>query len=71
MNSTNVVGVDVGGTFTDFVHWDGSRLRTSKVGTTTEQSDGLVAGLESMQVVAQLLLHGTTVATNALLQRRG
>lgn len=71
MNSTNVVGVDVGGTFTDFVHWDGSRLRTTKVGTTTDQSEGLVAGLESMQVVPQLLLHGTTAATNALLQRRG
>ncbi len=71
MNSRNVVGVDVGGTFTDFVHWDGSRLRTAKVGTTAEQSDGIVTGLGSLPKDPQLLLHGTTVATNALLQRKG
>ena len=69
MNSKNVVGVDVGGTFTDFAHWDGAQLRTDKVGTTSEQSQGIVAGLASFE--PELLLHGTTVATNALLQRKG
>ena len=71
MNPRNVVGVDVGGTFTDFAHWDGARLRTSKVGTTVEQSQGIAVGLATSQVQPQLLLHGTTVATNALLQRKG
>ncbi|MGH8959227.1 MAG: hydantoinase/oxoprolinase family protein [Acidimicrobiia bacterium] len=71
MNSKNVVGVDVGGTFTDFAHWDGTSLRTSKVGTTVDQSQGIAAGLATAQVQPQLLLHGTTVATNALLQRKG
>ena len=69
MNSKNVVGVDVGGTFTDFAHWDGAQLRTDKVGTTSEQSHAIVAGLASFE--PELLLHGTTVATNALLQRKG
>ena len=67
----NVVGVDVGGTFTDFVDWDGARLRSAKVGTTADQSQGIAVGLASLQVDPRLLLHGTTVATNALLQRKG
>lgn len=71
MNLQNVVGVDVGGTFTDFAYWDGQVLRTTKVGTTTDQSDGLVRGLASLTIQGPLLLHGTTIATNALLQRRG
>ena len=71
MNSKNVVGVDVGGTFTDFAHWDGAQLRTDKVSTTAEQSQGILTGLTSSDLEPQLLLHGTTVATNALLQRQG
>lgn len=71
MNSKNVVGVDVGGTFTDFAHWDGTQLRTDKVGTTGDQSQGIVDGLTSSELAPELLLHGTTVATNALLQRKG
>lgn len=71
MNSKNVVGVDVGGTFTDFAHWNGVQLRTAKVGTTADQSHGIVTGLNSSNLEPELLLHGTTVATNALLQRRG
>lgn len=67
------LGVDVGGTFTDLAVWDGQRLHVGKTSSTLDQSEGVVAGarelLEDRRV--QAFLHGTTVATNALLERRG
>ncbi len=67
------LGVDVGGTFTDIVWWDGERLLTAKTPTSVDQSDAVIAG--SVELLAGrltgALLHGTTVATNALLERRG
>ncbi|MDH3498751.1 MAG: hydantoinase/oxoprolinase family protein [Acidimicrobiia bacterium] len=67
------LGVDVGGTFTDLVWWDGRRLRTAKTSTTSDQSDAVLAGSTALLGGrrADALLHGTTVATNALLERRG
>ncbi|HAX82821.1 MAG TPA: hypothetical protein DCY40_09685, partial [Actinobacteria bacterium] len=65
------VAVDIGGTFTDLVFWDGSTVRTAKVTTTADQSDGLVAGIDAIGARGVDLVHGTTVATNAVLQRRG
>ena len=64
-------GVDVGGTFTDVAVWDGDRLRTAKVPTTVDQSDGVISGIEEIDAEPGTLLHGTTVATNALLERSG
>ena len=64
-------GVDVGGTFTDVAVWDGERLRTAKVPTTEDQSDGVITGIEEIDAKPGALLHGTTVATNALLERSG
>jgi N-methylhydantoinase A len=64
-------GVDVGGTFTDVAVWDGDRLHTAKVPTTTDQSDGVLSGIEAIDAEPGALLHGTTVATNALLERSG
>ncbi len=64
-------GVDVGGTFTDVAVWDGERLHTAKVPSTADQSEGVIAGIEAVDVEPGRLLHGTTVATNALLERRG
>jgi N-methylhydantoinase A len=67
-------GVDVGGTFTDLVCWNGADLRVGKVPTTTEdQSTGVVEGVHRLldDGEQRRLLHGTTVATNALLERRG
>ncbi len=62
-------GVDTGGTFTDFVFQDGSGLRTHKVPSTPDDpSRAIVSGLQGE--VAELV-HGSTVATNALLERRG
>ena len=67
------VGADVGGTFTDVVRWDGFRLRTAKTSTTSDQSDGVVAGAGAVLGGdrAPALVHGTTVATNTLLEGTG
>lgn len=63
-------GADVGGTFTDVVAWDGARLRTAKVLTTPDQSEGVLTGRAAV-TGGGVLLHGTTTATNALLERAG
>ena len=66
------LAADVGGTFTDVVGWDGSRIVSGKVPSTTDdQSAGVVVGAATLDVTADRLLHGTTVATNALLEHRG
>lgn len=69
------VGVDVGGTFTDLVAWDGNRLEALKVLTTfPEPSRGVVAGLQAIRATTgppTALAHGTTVVTNAIVERRG
>ena len=63
------VGVDTGGTFTDFVFWDGAALRTHKAPSTPDDpARAILAGLEEP---AREIVHGSTVATNALLERRG
>ncbi|HSL26897.1 MAG TPA: hydantoinase/oxoprolinase family protein, partial [Acidimicrobiia bacterium] len=67
------IGVDVGGTFTDLVRWDGDHLTTAKLPSTPNQSEAVAAGtrLVTGSEPDGVLLHGTTVATNALLERRG
>ncbi|NNC74104.1 MAG: hydantoinase/oxoprolinase family protein, partial [Acidimicrobiia bacterium] len=65
------LGVDVGGTFTDFALWDGRQLITTKSSTTTDQSQAVVEGSAGFGVELASIVHGTTVATNALLERRG
>jgi N-methylhydantoinase A len=67
------VGVDVGGTFTDFVVLDERQgLRVHKEPTTAPQDRGVVRGLEALEVGPRAaVVHGTTAATNALLERRG
>ena len=73
----HIVGIDVGGTFTDFVWLDAARgtLTTAKFPSTpADQSIGLLYGLEALGVPLadlQVIVHGTTVATNAVLERRG
>jgi N-methylhydantoinase A/oxoprolinase/acetone carboxylase beta subunit len=62
-------GVDTGGTFTDFVFWDGKSCRTFKARSTPDDpARAILAGLEEP---AAEIVHGSTVATNALLERRG
>jgi N-methylhydantoinase A len=66
------LGVDVGGTFTDAVLVDDAGIRIAKVATAERQEEAVlaaVAGLGAAEV--ERLTHGTTIATNALLERRG
>ncbi|HEX5880566.1 MAG TPA: hydantoinase/oxoprolinase family protein [Actinomycetota bacterium] len=69
------LGVDVGGTFTDLVALVDGRLLTAKVPTTPRnQARGVVSALERVRdtvAAAASFAHGSTVATNALLERRG
>ncbi len=74
-----LLGVDVGGTFTDAVVFDGSRLSTAKAPTTPDdQSRGVLEAIEAALAEAgatpdqvEVFAHGMTVGTNALLERRG
>ncbi len=71
------IGVDVGGTFTDLLALDPERsvFRVAKVLSTAEdQSIGFIAGLDELETdlaAVAALVHGTTVATNAVLERKG
>ncbi|MBA2783917.1 MAG: hydantoinase/oxoprolinase family protein, partial [Rubrobacteraceae bacterium] len=69
------LGVDVGGTFTDLVALSEGEPVTVKVPSTPrDQSVGVVNAIEASEVEAgslSALAHGMTVATNALLERRG
>ena len=73
---TQIVGVDVGGTFTDLVLFDTETesVKISKVPSTPEnQSFGVMSALDSVGVSLEsldALIHGTTVTTNALLERK-
>jgi N-methylhydantoinase A len=74
MQSTRVaiLGVDVGGTFTDAVLLDGGRVRTAKVPTALRQEESVLAAARAVGAEGVVhFAHGTTVATNALLERRG
>jgi N-methylhydantoinase A len=68
-----ILGVDVGGTFTDAVLVEEGRIRTAKVPTAARQEESVLAAARAVGAGAGLerFAHGTTVATNALLERRG
>jgi N-methylhydantoinase A len=71
-----LVGVDVGGTFTDLAWFEPATgaFRTAKVPSQRgDEATGFIEGLESFGPVAALgaIVHGTTVGTNALLERKG
>src|SRR6266508_4365545 len=74
-----LLGVDVGGTFTDAVLFDGRTLHTAKAPTTPDdQSRGVLAAVEGALERAgsgpdqvEAFAHGMTVGTNALLEERG
>src|SRR5947199_6361229 len=72
------VGVDTGGTFTDFVFEAAGELRIFKLASTPDDpSRAIIEGLrriaaETGSRLSEIeVVHGTTVGTNALLQRRG
>jgi len=73
---TSIVGVDVGGTFTDLFMFDAAArgFRTAKVPSQRgDESRGFLNGLNALGGIAAIgsIVHGTTVGTNTLLERRG
>ncbi len=69
------VGIEVGGTFTDLVALDGGRVEVAKVPSTPRSPDiGAFAAIGAAGLAPAAiadLAHGSTVATNAILERRG
>ena len=78
-NLTARIGVDIGGTFTDVVLENGQMRYTAKVLTTPRApEEGVAAGIRSVLADSgvtpdevSLIIHGTTLATNALIERKG
>jgi len=70
-----ILGIDVGGTFTDFVSYD-SKTQTLEVWKTSstpgDPSDGILNGMaQKISDKVEYMRFGTTVATNAILERKG
>src|SRR3954454_17647444 len=75
------VGLDIGGTFTDFVLYDGERRRIALYKCLTTPQDPSIAALEGLEALARAsrieladvgeVVHGTTLVTNAIIERRG
>ena len=75
------VGIDIGGTFTDFVLFDESKLELvlhKSLTTPVDPSYGAMMGIEELLKKAKMQLnevtqvvHGTTLATNAIIERKG
>jgi N-methylhydantoinase A/oxoprolinase/acetone carboxylase beta subunit len=77
---TSILGVDIGGTFTDIVYYVPAlagdsldQLIVHKVPSTPKNpAQGLLIGMLEMDVAPGcVIVHGSTVATNALLERKG
>jgi N-methylhydantoinase A len=76
MSARLVIGIDTGGTFTDCVYRRAGRLEVLKLRSTPDDPGRAI--LEAIETIAKLMgagnleiRHGTTVATNALLERKG
>src|SRR5262245_14432780 len=66
------VGVDTGGTFTDFVVIRDGKIEVFKeLSTPRQPDDAVMQGLGRLESSAKEVIHGSTVATNALLERKG
>ena len=67
-----ILGIDVGGTFTDAVLLADGELRIAKVPTEARQERSVVAAARAVGAASvERFTHGTTIATNALLERKG
>jgi len=80
LSAMKLIGVDVGGTFTDVIYADTATHQAliHKVPTTTDPSLGVITGIVELCAQNQIALtdveqvyHGTTIATNALLEYNG
>src|SRR4026209_2863251 len=66
------LGLDVGGTFTDAVFLSDGQVHVAKVPTSSRQQESVVAAAQAAGADdVERFTHGTTIATNALLERRG
>ncbi len=78
-HSSTRIGIDIGGTFTDFVVFDPStgEIETFKIASTPhDPADAVLLGLGEIRKKSGIdlplnIIHGSTVATNALLERKG
>ncbi len=74
MTDTKIIGVDVGGTFTDLILLSGGGLKIAKTPTTPQnQAFGVLNAIDSAEVALgeiDLIVHGTTTTTNAVLERK-
>src|SRR6266700_3490068 len=78
---SGIIGVDIGGTFTDIVSFIAPQDSSLEVGhlhvhkvpsTPYDPAQGLLSGIAGVQVAPEnVIVHGSTVATNALLERKG
>ncbi|MAF37830.1 MAG: 5-oxoprolinase [Chloroflexi bacterium] len=67
-----VVGIDVGGTFTDIAVLEDGKLTVHKLPSTpADPSQGILQGVKETGVTTAEFVHGSTVATNALLEGKG
>lgn len=69
-----LIGIDTGGTFTDFVLWQDGRLRVHKVLSTPRAPElAILRGISDLGLAPDGLrvVHGSTVATNAVLEGKG
>ena len=67
-----ILGIDVGGTFTDAVLFEAGELRTAKLPTSARPEESVVAAARAVGAESvERFTHGTTIATNALLERKG
>jgi N-methylhydantoinase A len=77
MTAIYSLGIDVGGTFTDFALWDRERSVATLIkvpSTPSNQAEGIVRGIDELGCPPDemgRIVHGTTVGTNAILQGRG
>jgi N-methylhydantoinase A len=67
-----ILGIDVGGTFTDAFLFEAGELRTAKLPTSARPEESVVAAARTVGAESvERFTHGTTIATNALLERKG
>lgn len=74
MNTSDwIVGIDTGGTFTDLIGIDKEgKIVISKIPSTpSNPSDAVISAIEYVDGPISEVIHGTTVATNAVLQKKG
>jgi len=71
---THWLGVDTGGTFTDFVYFNGETIRIHKIlSTPAAPEQAILQGIRELEISLDdlQLIHGSTVATNAVLEHKG